>query len=91
MNTTVMKTKAERSIPEQFAAALPGLPGGDGVRKTREAAMARFSALGLPHRRIEEWKYTDLRAAMKEALSPAAGRVMAVTTAQRPPTPLGVR
>ncbi len=82
MNTTVMKTKAERSIPEQFAAALPGLPGGDGVRKTREAAMARFSALGLPHRRIEEWKYTDLRAAMKEALSPAAGRVMAVTTAQ---------
>ncbi len=70
MNTTVMKTKAERAIPEQFEAALPGLPGGAVVRRAREAAMARFNALGFPHRRIEEWKYTDLRAALKEALSP---------------------
>ena len=37
---------------------------------------ARFDALGLPHRRIEEWKYTDLRALMREAkpLAGGAGR-----------------
>ena len=33
---------------------------------------ARFDALGLPHRRVEEWKYTDLRALMREA-KPLAG------------------
>ena len=27
----------------------------------------RFAARGLPHRRIEEWKYTDLRALLTEA------------------------
>ena len=33
----------------------------------REDAFRRFDASGLPHRRIEEWKYTDLRALMREA------------------------
>ena len=38
-------------------------------REARKAADRRRSrALGLPHRRIEEWKYTDLRNALKEAL-----------------------
>jgi Fe-S cluster assembly protein SufD len=37
----------------------------------REAAFRRFDALGLPHRRVEDWKYTDLRALMREA-SPLA-------------------
>ena len=78
MNTTVMKTRAERAIPEQFEAVLPGLPGDAEVRK---AAMVRFNVLGLPHRRIEEWKYTDLRAALKEALAPAASSATPVTAA----------
>ncbi len=71
MNTTVMKTKAERAIPEQFEAALPGLPGGAKAQDARRAAMAHFIDLGLPHRRIEEWKYTDLRARLQEAFVPA--------------------
>jgi Fe-S cluster assembly protein SufD len=33
----------------------------------REEAFRRFEAGGLPSRRIEEWKYTDLRALMREA------------------------
>ena len=40
-------------------------------RDARKAAIGAFAALGLPHRRIEEWKYTDLRNALKEALPPA--------------------
>ena len=38
----------------------------------REDAFKRFDAAGLPHRRVEEWKYTDLRALMREA-KPLAG------------------
>ncbi len=33
----------------------------------REAAFRNFETAGLPHRRVEEWKYTDLRALMREA------------------------
>ncbi len=40
----------------------------------RTEAMRRFGALGLPHRRIEAWKYTDLRNLMKEALPLGASR-----------------
>ena len=42
-----------------YSAAKTALPGAaDGPR---EAAIARFAEIGLPHRRIEGWKYTDLR------------------------------
>jgi Fe-S cluster assembly protein SufD len=37
------------------------------VAALREEAFRRFEAGGLPSRRIEEWKYTDLRALMREA------------------------
>jgi Fe-S cluster assembly protein SufD len=33
----------------------------------RAEAAERFRALGLPHRRIEDWKYTDLKAALDGA------------------------
>jgi Fe-S cluster assembly protein SufD len=66
-----MKTKAERTYAEQFEAVSAKLPGGTHVASARRAAMANFNTLGLPHRRVEEWKYTDLRAAVKEALPPA--------------------
>ena len=68
MTVAVMKTKAELAIAEQFAAVRDGLPGQAAVRS---AGMAAFAGMGLPHRRIEEWKYTDLRAALKEAAPPA--------------------
>ena len=48
-------------------------PAARAVAEARKAAIGAFAALGLPHRRIEEWKYTDLRAALKEALPPAVG------------------
>jgi Fe-S cluster assembly protein SufD len=43
------------------------------VAEARKTAIGAFAGLGLPHRRIEEWKYTDLRAALKEAFSPSLG------------------
>jgi Fe-S cluster assembly protein SufD len=74
-----MKTKAEMALAEQFEAVAAKLPGGKGVGVLRRAAMAKFQELGLPHRRVEEWKYTDLRAALKDAVSVsgAAAEVLA--------------
>ena len=73
MNVAVMKTKAEQGFAEQFEKAASKLPGGAAAKSARAEAIGRFTALGLPHRRIEEWKYTDLRAAVKEALPLAVG------------------
>ncbi|MEX0753361.1 MAG: Fe-S cluster assembly protein SufD, partial [Xanthobacteraceae bacterium] len=62
-----MKTAAELALAETFAALKGMLPGAGEVAKLREAAFRNFDARGLPHRRVEEWKYTDLRALMREA------------------------
>lgn len=68
-----MKTKAEQALAEQFDAVIGSLPGGSTVRNFRREAIAEFSAHGLPHRRVEEWKYTDLRAQMRESFARADG------------------
>ena len=41
-------------------------------RGAARGGLRRFAKTGLPHRRIEEWKYTDLRALMREAKPLAA-------------------
>jgi Fe-S cluster assembly protein SufD len=61
------KTQAESALEAHFAAARHHLPGAPAVTNLREHAFRRFTADGLPHRRIEEWKYTDLRALVREA------------------------
>jgi Fe-S cluster assembly protein SufD len=63
-----VKTSAEAAIAEEFDRIGTKLPGGRAVGLARRAAMARFRDGGLPHRRIEDWKYTDLRALLKDAL-----------------------
>ncbi|WP_338633374.1 Fe-S cluster assembly protein SufD [Afipia carboxidovorans] len=54
-----------------FAAARDRLPGEGPVATARKAAFEDFTSRGLPHRRIEEWKYTDLRALLR-AVAPLA-------------------
>jgi Fe-S cluster assembly protein SufD len=61
-----IRTAAEIGLAEAFAALRPRLAG-TAVAPRREAAFRRFEAVGLPHRRIEDWKYTDLRALMRDA------------------------
>src|SRR5579864_6796718 len=68
----VIKTAAETALAQAYEAARDRLPGDDAVASQREAAFALFAKEGLPHRRIEEWKYTDLRALMREAKPLAA-------------------
>jgi Fe-S cluster assembly protein SufD len=67
-----MKTSAEIGLAEEFGAAKARLPGRGPLAELRAQAFKRFEAEGLPHRRIEEWKYTDLRALMREAKPLAA-------------------
>ncbi len=64
---TTIKTAAEVALAQSFAKAASRLPGDDGVSQQRQAAFAVFAKEGLPHRRVEEWKYTDLRALMRDA------------------------
>jgi Fe-S cluster assembly protein SufD len=72
-----IKTAAETALAEAFASEKARLPGGREVAARREAAFRRFEAGGLPSRRVEEWKYTDLRSLMRDAkplaTPPAAG------------------
>ncbi len=69
---TLIKTKAETALADEFARVAASLPGGAGVQASRRTAMAKFAATGLPHRRIEEWKYTDLRSLLKDVHPSAA-------------------
>ncbi len=69
MNAEVraMKTAAEQALSAAFASARGKLPGKGSLAALREDAFRLFETQGLPHRRVEEWKYTDLRALMRDA------------------------
>jgi Fe-S cluster assembly protein SufD len=73
MTVAIMKTKAEQGLTEQFESVASTLPGGAKVLALRREALREFTAHGLPHRRVEAWKYTDLRAQLRESFARADG------------------
>jgi Fe-S cluster assembly protein SufD len=68
----IIKTAAETALAQAFSQARGRLPGDGAIAAQRAAAFDVFAKTGLPHRRIEDWKYTDLRALMREAKPLAA-------------------
>src|SRR5258705_4337120 len=72
MNVALAKTGTERAPSDIFAVARDRLPGAGKIADARRQAFEAYERAGLPHRRIEEWKYTDLRVLMREVLPPAA-------------------
>jgi len=66
-----IKTAVETALAQAFAEVQPRLPGDRAVAAQRAAAFDVFAKEGLPHRRVEDWKYTDLRALMRD-LKPLA-------------------
>ncbi|MGO4386332.1 Fe-S cluster assembly protein SufD [Microvirga sp. 2YAF29] len=68
-DVTLMKTPAETALVQAFESAKSALPGD---AESRAQAFEQFNSRGLPHRRVEEFKYTDLRALMRE-VAPFAG------------------
>lgn len=80
---TPSRTPTEIALAEAFGAAKANLPGGAAVAEFREASFGAFFEAGLPHRRIEAWHYTDLRALMRDALPIAAPPSAAAIAALR--------
>lgn len=56
-------TEMETALAARAAALAPA----------RAKAFEAFAMTGMPHRRMEAWKWTDLRAALREKLPDAAG------------------
>ena len=63
------RTKGEQGYLDMFEAAADALPGAreSFVSGLRRKAIEAYGRLGLPHRRIEAWKYTDLRSRLTDA------------------------
>jgi Fe-S cluster assembly protein SufD len=68
MNVALAKNETGRALSDSFAVVRDRLPGTVKVAAARGAAFDAYAQAGLPHRRIEDWKYTDLRALMREVL-----------------------
>jgi Fe-S cluster assembly protein SufD len=72
MNVVLAKTETGRALSDIFAVARDRLPGAAKVADLRQQAFQAYERAGLPYRRIEDWKYTDLRVLMREVLPSAA-------------------
>jgi Fe-S cluster assembly protein SufD len=72
MNVVLAKTETGRAVGDIFAIARDRLPGVGKAADLRRQAFEAYERIGLPHRRIEDWKYTDLRTLMREVLPLAA-------------------
>ena len=72
MNLVLAKTETGHALNDSFAVARDRLPGAGAVVEARQDAFAAYERVGLPHRRLEDWKYTDLRVLMRQVLPLAA-------------------
>ena len=85
MNIALAKTETGRVVETIFSAARDRLPGTAKVGETRQRAFETYERAGLPNRRVEEWKYTDLRVLLREvkplALEPDAPAIKRAKTA----------
>jgi Fe-S cluster assembly protein SufD len=72
MNVVLARTETGRAMESLFTASRERLPGAGKVAEIRRQAFETYERAGLPHRRVEEWKYTDLRALIREVKPLAA-------------------
>src|SRR5918911_3105855 len=62
-----IETKAEQALLAAYREVKSALPGASWARELRDEPTGAFAEAGLPHRRLETWKWTDLRTLMREA------------------------
>jgi Fe-S cluster assembly protein SufD len=67
-----VRTQAELGLVDVYTRSRQGLPGGSDIAAVRAAAFNHFALAGLPHPRVEAWRYTDLRRLMRDAKPLAA-------------------
>ena len=70
---TKIETSPESAFVALFAKVRGSLPGASWLQPLRAEALNRVTRDGLPHRRVEAWKYTDLRNKLPVGLDLAAG------------------
>lgn len=70
---TTSEASPESALVALFAKVRASLPGASWLQPLRAEALNRVTRDGLPHRRIEAWKYTDLRNKFPTGLDLAAG------------------
>lgn len=65
----------EKAFADAFALRQTGLTerAENALANLRRSAITRFNRLGLPHRRIEDWHYTDLRRLLKATAAEPSG------------------
>jgi Fe-S cluster assembly protein SufD len=95
MNLALAKNETGRALNDSFAVARDRLPGTGKVAEARSTAFEAYESVGLPHRRLEDWKYTDLRASMREVLplapAPDAAALKRAAAAVKQQSITGVR
>lgn len=62
------------NLIDDLARAAKTAPGGKVVGSVREAGLTHFRALGLPHQRLEDWKYTSVRNIARRDFRLGAGK-----------------
>ena len=67
MNLALAKNETGRALSDSFAVARDRLPGTGRVAEARSAAFEAYDRVGLPHRRLEDWKYTNVASIAKVA------------------------
>jgi Fe-S cluster assembly protein SufD len=92
MSVALVKSAADQPLGNLFEASRSRLPGTGPVSDVRQKAFADFEQRGLPHRRLEEWKYTDLRNLLREVAPLAASPdKAALTRAKAAVAALGIK
>lgn len=71
---TTPNVTPESALVALFAKVRAALPGASWLQPLRAEALNRVTRDGLPHRRIEAWKYTDLRNKFPVGLDLACGK-----------------
>jgi len=69
MNMALQRSAAEAAYLDAFASLPKALQSGG-----RKAAYERFATSGLPHRRLEDWRWTDLRQLLDRPYPPLIGK-----------------
>jgi len=84
-NTALKKSAAETSLIEAYEKTHTELPGSGApwLVELRKESAAQFAGTGLPNKRVEEWKYTDLKSILSElppvAMAPHKNKELTLT------------
>ncbi|PLW77443.1 Fe-S cluster assembly protein SufD [Cohaesibacter celericrescens] len=82
MSLSVVKMPSDEALEIVLKNAQSDLPGDSDFASLRASAIAQFESAGLPNKRVEEWKYSDLKRIMPVDLA-LAGPVDEAAIAER--------